>query len=136
MKIRVLVITPTSVDVKMIEDDYKEFKRELEITSPVQVIVRKIGRKEYDLWIDDEGLFKDDLHCVDLCTNYNEILCGNIIICNEEDGKSTSLDEEDVTRILQEVRGVGKSSEFIYRCSMGDLPVRCEKGGVMLVYEC
>lgn len=77
------------------------------------------------------------MHCVGLCANYNEILCGNIVICNEEeDGKSTSLDAEDITRILQEIREVGKSNEFIYLCGIGDLPVRCEKGGVMLVYEC
>ena len=83
------------------DHDYHDLKKLLEISSPLTVVERKIGDKYYDLWIDDEGLFKEPKYLTGCCLNANEILCGNILIVNHGDnGETTGLSEDDIMNIL------------------------------------
>ena len=132
--IRVLVIKPNGVEVKEVKNDYRAFKEVIEITSPIDCITRTIGDVEYDIWCDDEGLFKDDLEVVAISKNSGEVIVGNVMVANSKDGEATSLTDEDIERIEDNLFVVTEKKTFEYNCSMGCLDVTINEGGVVLAY--
>lgn len=81
---------------------YKDLKRFLEIESPLTVIVRKIDGEEYDIWLDDEGLLKEERCITGACMNARELLVGNLLIArHDEEGNTTGLTDEDIKRITR-----------------------------------
>ena len=101
--IKGVVITPNGLGVFEIKHTFENLKMLLDIDSPVDIQSRKIGDKYYDIWLDDEGLFKAEkghLKGTALCKDAAEILVGNILILNSnEEGETTSLSEEDIENV-------------------------------------
>ena len=81
--------------------EYTDIKKMLEISSPLDCIRRKIGKKYYDFWIDDEGLFKEKKYLTCLCENAKEILCGAVMIARHDNkGNTTGLTDGEIESIL------------------------------------
>lgn len=134
--ITALVVKPRrEVEVIQVEDDYKAVKNVLGIESPVDCITRKIGGKEFDIWCDDEGLFKEELNASALCQNANEMITGTILICKNDDEKMASLSVSDIELIMDNIMAVRKEHIIPYQCSLGVLPVKFSNKGGFLVYE-
>lgn len=117
--------------------DYKDIKKLLGIESPITVVDRKIGNKRYDLWIDDEGLLKSERFVGGVCLNYEELLCGNILIANH-DGKGNikGLTDDDLKNILKNGfvssnEGMCESIEYSYWGV-----IKIDGRGQLLLYKC
>lgn len=86
--------------------DYKQMKKFLEIDSPVTVVERCIGGKYFDLWVDDEGLFKEERIITGIFVNHRkgtageELLCGNMLILkHDNEGNSVGLTDEEIKEV-------------------------------------
>lgn len=84
--------------------DYLKMKEYLQIDSPVTCVERKIGSKYYDLWLDDEGLLKDEesriVSGVLMHEGSTEILIGNMLILkHDEEGNSIGLTDEEIKEL-------------------------------------
>lgn len=134
MKLRALIIREDGPQVIEVENDYRAFKEELGITSPVDCVTRNIGGKEFDLWVDDEGLFKDDLVIRGINNEWEEMLMGDILILNSKDGQCTSLSTEDILLICDNLKRSVADRNVTYNCSMGQLSVKLKKGSCLLSY--
>ena len=72
------------------------------------IVTRKIGKHYYDIYCDDEGLFKED-NPVAIVTEskYGEVveqIVGNCFICKSDDeGNSISLTPKEITEVLGQV---------------------------------
>ena len=92
--------------------------------SCIDVQTRTIGGKKFDIYLDDEGLFKQDNFPSIVTTDYSgkivEVIVGNAFICStNEEGDMESLSEEDVKLIISKTKLVTKenSNERIaYNC--------------------
>ena len=87
---------------KMIEigDGIDDYYRYLEC-SCFDIACRKIGDKYYDIFCDDEGLFKEDFIFSAVDPSGTGMLVGNLIFANHDDqGNTTSLSEDDVKNII------------------------------------
>lgn len=138
-QVEVLVITPKSVDLKVLNDDYKEFKKAINITSPIDCVSRKIGDKYYDIWLDDEGLFKENedgtISGIGINTEYEEVFAGNIIIANNDgEGNVLSLSEDDIDNIYKHIAIVKDEFTVPYHTSMGLLYMNFKKDNFILVF--
>ena len=104
---KVIIISPTEAPAVYNlskEHDYKDIKKILGIESPVDCIERRIGEKWYDLWIDDEGLFKEEKYVTAVCKDANEIIVGKIMIANHtKDGNIKGLTNEDIDNIYKNI---------------------------------
>ena len=68
----------------------------------IDVAVRKVGYKNYDFIVDDEGLLKGRAIPSVLDTKKEPMLVGNILIVNSnEEGEFTSLSIDDIRNIEQ-----------------------------------
>lgn len=139
-QVEVLVITPTEVYTKVIKNDYRAFKEELNITSPVDCVNRKIGENRYDLWIDDEGLFKtnDDgtIASIGVNTTWEEVLAGRIVIANhDDDGNTLSLSEADIENIKKHICQARDTFSIAYNTNIGLCYMNFKKGENILVYS-
>lgn len=139
-KVKVLIIKPNDVYTKVLNDDYRDFKKEINISSPITCIQRKIGGKYFDIWCDDEGLFKVDdngtIQATGFCRNVQEILAGNIMIANNDgEGNVLSLSDEDIDLIKTEIRTLIKDIIVEYNTSLGPCNMRFDKGCYVLKYE-
>lgn len=139
-KVEVLIIKPNDVYTKVLNDDYRDFKKEINISSPIDCIKRKIGGKYFDIWCDDEGLFKVDdkgtIQAVGFCKNAQEILAGNIMIANNDgEGNVLSLSDEDIDLIKNEIGTFVKDIIVQYDTSLGLCNMRFDKGCYVLGYE-
>lgn len=102
-------------------------------------VTRKIGKKYYDFWIDDEGLFKESkdgsILASGLCMNAPEVIAGNILILNNDGEDIKSLDETDFVDIYSNLFVVKSETCFDYSTSIGDLKMKFMEGGVFVKYE-
>lgn len=93
---------PQVVDIPK-KHTYLDIKALLEIESPLTCVSRKIGNKYYDFWCDDEGLFPEKKYVCGICTNANELLCGNILIAkNDNEGNLTGLTGDEIEKVLDD----------------------------------
>lgn len=91
---------PTVVDMPE-EHDYLDIKRLLGIESPLTCVSRKIGGTYYDFWCDDEGLFPEKKYMCGVCSNAEEVICGNILIARHDDeGYLVGLTKADLEKIM------------------------------------
>ncbi|HCJ37841.1 MAG TPA: hypothetical protein DHV37_05890 [Erysipelotrichaceae bacterium] len=69
------------------------------------IATRKIGDKYYDIFVDDEGLFKDNpIMSMANIDNGEPMLVGNLIFANHDDeGNTTSLSDEDMNNIKRHI---------------------------------
>lgn len=128
---------PEFVDVKK---DYRDVKRLLGIDSPVTVVERCIGGKYFDLWIDDEGLFKQEqdgtiLAC-GVCDNAQEILAGKILIVNHNGEEMASLTNQDMELICENLKRINRDFVTVtYETNIGVLDMKFVKEGAILKYS-
>ena len=116
------------------EDSLSEIKRLLEIDGFIDVATRIIGGEEFDIYIDDEFLLKENVKVATaICKNAHEILMGNLLIVkHDEFGSIKSLDKEQVEKILSNIWFVEKK-HVVYNTSCGEFDV--EIPNVVLLYE-
>lgn len=93
---------PKVVDLSK-KHTYLDIRALLEIKSPITCVERKIGNDYYDFWCDDEGLFKNKKYMCGVCTNANEVLCGNILIAkNDDEGNLIGLTKDEIEKVLDD----------------------------------
>ena len=88
---------------KVLKTDYKTLLNLLENVDTLTCATRKIGDHHYDIWLDDEGLLKnDELTCSAIAIdNSNEALVGNLVIANYDmEGNTIGLEDEDIKEII------------------------------------
>lgn len=139
-QVEVLVITPTNVKLKVIENDYRAFKKELNINSPLDCIQRTIGSKRYDIWLDDEGLFNQNadgtIGSIAINTTWEEFLAGNLIIANhDEEGYTLSLSDEDIENVKKHISIMREDTTIAYNTNIGLCYMKFKKGNHILVYS-
>ena len=104
--IKLILCTPNA-EPKVVElpkkHRYTDLKKLLEIDSPMTCATRKLSnRKWYDLWVDDEGLLKNEPKICGRCTNAAEYLMGNIVIARHDRyGNTTGLTDDEIKHILE-----------------------------------
>ena len=65
------------------------------------VDARRIGRKTFDIWHDDEFLYTcGPGQIVAKCLNYDEVLMGNIIVArHDSEGNTVGLTDEEIANV-------------------------------------
>lgn len=64
----------------------------------------KIGEKYFDCFVDDEGLFKEEIIPAAISKDGKVMLVGNIVFANHDsEGNTTSLSEEDIKMIKKNI---------------------------------
>lgn len=97
----VLVLDVKTDQLRMAEcEELDDFYRELE-AEPLDIARRKIGGRMYDIFVDDEGLFRENPVISAIDKEGNPMLVGNLVFANHDaEGNTTSLTMEDVARIV------------------------------------
>ena len=135
-KIDCIVLNPCGEpDITTVLADYREVKKKIDISTPVDCISRKIGEKYFDIWCDDEGLLKEQLNASAFCRNANEILAGKILICNSKDEKMASLTPDDTSLILDNLKRISKDFDVEYETNIGVVNMNFKAKGVILEYS-
>lgn len=138
MLISGLLLT-TNHEVKRVDFESENINEIYEILNCrcFDIVDRKIGSKEYAIYIDDEGLLKDKLTPMGACANANEFLVGNLLIVNNsEDRQNTvSLEHEDYKNISNNFYNLSIDKEITYNTSLGELKIKFKKGEWFIKYE-
>lgn len=97
-KIKCIYIYNNKWSLGSIENDLYAFQHIVD--GAIDIVTRKIGNKEYDFIINDEGRLLDKPPSI-MFDRTNEDLCGNVIITNfdKKTGQQASLSDEDVEYI-------------------------------------
>lgn len=91
----------------------------------IDIVTRKINGKYYDIIVDDEGLYSDDVRISAITPEGENMLVGNLLVLNcpdrnDEDGNERGLDDEDVQRISKKV------STSMFRNGRVGITLECE----------
>jgi len=95
--------TTKTVNVNDLEDYYKLIGCRV-----IDIVSRKIGKKWYDIIVDDEGLLKED-PIISAIDDYGRVmLVGSLIICGLADmeGELTDLSDNDVKYIKNRIQSM------------------------------
>ena len=97
---QVLVIDVKKDDVRIAEcEELTDFYRELD-ADPFDIVRRKVGGTEYDIFVDNIGLFRDEQRISAVDTDGKPMLVGNLIFAHHDDeGNTTSLTTDDIMNI-------------------------------------
>ena len=88
----------TSVEIGEGIDDYYKYLE----CSTFDIATRNVGGKYFDIFCDDEGLFKENPKITAMSPTGRVMFVGNLIFANHDaEGNTTSLTKEDVDRIMQ-----------------------------------
>lgn len=89
-----------TVNPKVLDDYYK-----LIGCRCIDIVTRKIGRKTYDIIVDDEGALIDDPLISAIDDLGRVMLVGNLIICGlaDDEGELTDLTANDIRYIKQRI---------------------------------
>lgn len=98
---RVLVLNVKADNVYEAEvNDIEDFHKHLD-SDIFDIAVRKIGNQHYDIFVDDIGLFREEVIVSAVGDNNEPMLVGNLIFANHDsEGNTTSLSDDDVLNIL------------------------------------
>lgn len=92
-----------TVTIEEVDDDFKELQRIISADF-FEIARRKIGSKIYAIICDDEGMLKDSRISA-INRGYSEdILVGNLFICNELGPELASLLDIEINRIIESIR--------------------------------
>ena len=96
---------PEVIELKDKKVKLDQIKELLGLDGPVECPSRKIGKKYFDLWIDEEGWLKPEkdrvVSGVYVGKGGDEFLVGNILILRHDGrGGSIGLSQEDVQTVL------------------------------------
>lgn len=103
MKTIILDTIKNTITVEDIEDTLDNWYEKL-YCNTIDIVVRNIGGKDFDIICDDEGLLKPNSVSM-IGKNMKPMLVGSIGICNSEEGELKPLSDEDVSLILENVFG-------------------------------
>lgn len=90
--------------------------------SCIDVQERTIGTRRYDIYLDDEGLFKENQKPSVVTTDKNgtiiEVIVGRVFICgvDREEGKMKSLTDEEVKEIKNTTIKVSRTDLLLSTC--------------------
>ena len=102
-----------------LEDFYEHLK-----CSCFDIAHRKIGGKWFDIFCDDEGLFKDSpipsaIFPEEFNKNHTVALVGNLIFANHDyEGNTTALSDEDINNIKNHIGGLYEANRSLKSISM------------------
>lgn len=104
---RVLVLDVNKNEVREANcTELDDFYRELQ-AEPLDVVHYPVGNKRYDVFVDDEGLFRDVKIVSAINLFGRPILVGNLIFANHnEAGEPTDLSDFDIDNIKRYIRVV------------------------------
>lgn len=101
---RVLVLDVKEDEFRVADcNELDDFYRELD-ASPLDVAVRKVGYKAYDIYVDDEGLFRENPVLSAVSCSGEPMFVGNLIFANnDKHGNTVSLTDADIANIMSNV---------------------------------
>lgn len=74
---------------------------------------RKVGEKIFDIFVDDEGLLKDNPIPTAFTSDFEVALVGNLLFANHDaEGNTTSLSDEDIECIINNLYFVTTNEDF------------------------
>lgn len=92
---------PQMTRVVEIEDSLETYYNLLNCDC-IDIVVRTIGRKEFDIVCDDEGLFKQFPRVSAVDKDCKPMLVGNLLFLHHnEEGEMTGLSEDDVEHLIK-----------------------------------
>ena len=98
---------PQMTRVVEIEDSLETYYNLLNCDC-IDIVVRTIGRKEFDIVCDDEGLFKQFPRVSAVDKDCQPMLVGNLLFLHHnEEGEMTGLSEDDVEHLIKHLVIVG-----------------------------
>lgn len=98
---KVLLLTDKGFETKDIQDELSEYYKLIEC-STIDIVVRKIAGKTYDIICDDEGLFKESPRVTALWNDFTPALVGNLIFAHHDaEGNMTGLTDNEIQDIMQ-----------------------------------
>lgn len=118
-KIKGILITPNQKETKprvyeLEVNSYKDYYPLLECDT-FDIQSRKFGDKYFDIYYDDEGLFKEDnnpsILTYDGDTLVEQIVGNVFIVSHNDEGETISLTDEEIKVVLDQVRQVSKLGE-------------------------
>lgn len=84
-----------------IPDELNEYYKHLKC-STIDITMRKVGGRDFDIICDDEGLFTDHPIITAIYQDFSPALVGNLIFAHHNsEGEMTALSDEDVEIIKQ-----------------------------------
>lgn len=90
--------TPKVIDIPDKLDEYYKHLR----CSTIDITMRKVGGRQFDIICDDEGLFTEHPIVTAMYRNFEPALVGNLIFAHHNsEGEMTALSDEDVEIIKQ-----------------------------------
>ena len=97
-----------------IEDKIEHYYRILNCDC-IDITMRTIGGRAFDIVCDDEGLLKPN----PMVSAFNEagepMLVGNLFLCHHEGENLTSVTEDDIKHVLKHI-GIAMRGDEVYRC--------------------
>lgn len=132
---KVLLLRPNN-NPKVIEDFNPEDLAKVLECRWYTCVERKIGDQLYDLWVDDEGLLKTGIDCTGLCTDFEEILAGNMVIANRDNQDMASLTNYDIVNICKNLFQLKQDKLVLYNAiGLGQVKCKFSKDTVCLKYS-
>lgn len=97
-------------------DTYNELHENIECRC-FGCVGRKVGRKTFDIWHDDEFLYSGkDGQLSGRCVNYPEVLLGSIVIARHDgEGNTIGLTEDEIQNVQQNILTVGGREVLHYK---------------------
>lgn len=104
MKTVLLNVYDNTAEVIEIIDDLRAYYEKLDCDC-IDIVMRKIGGKWFDVMCDDEGLFREPQKISAINDMGQPMLVGNLMFFHHDDeGNLTGLDAEDVEHIRRHIR--------------------------------
>lgn len=98
---KVLLLTEKGFETKNITDKLSEYYKLIEC-STIDIVVRSIAGKAYDIICDDEGTFKENPRVTALWRDFTPALVGNLIFAHHDaEGNMTGLVDSEIQDIMQ-----------------------------------
>jgi hypothetical protein len=125
--IKPAVVKPVGVDkiessceVVEIDGSLDSFYKVLDV-STIDIVVRKIGNKYFDIVCDDEGLFHEPVIPSMLTKTGEVMLVGNLFICDHDAaGNTIGLSDEDCLMIKDNsALWIDEQAEQLRSCVLG-----------------
>lgn len=107
----ILVTTAGEIKPAELDGSLESFYKTLECDI-ITCTIRRIGKKEYNVICDDEGLLKGNPKVTAVTKMYNPALVGNLFICNSDGEDWTSLTDDEIHEIMQNTITVFDEGKF------------------------
>lgn len=86
-----------------LQDFYDAIKAE-----PFDIAVCNVGGRNFDFFVDDEGLFEDNPIPSVMDAHFKALLVGNVVIANHDnEGNTTDLSDDDIRLIMANIEWLG-----------------------------